>query len=623
MPEKKRKKTRSFCLHPEDDRAATVVQRANVLRKRLQQHNVIATSLILFIVIFFIYPPDIRVGCSAQAAARVDGRDINGDGICNDAEFSNDASCVTSNEDAYKGSNVPMECSLVMAPSGIPNSGWGVFTLTSRKRGQRIMDQGDIIIHIPDPDPHNAHKMKRLVWSYLWDGQETGGHYEGTRVMTASSGFGLLSNGTPRNPSIIVNNDDNNNNNNNNNNNDLPSVDDGGLKRGKSPGAGAITHHHNRTWNAAKDLEVGDEVFIAYGPGWFKERGFQVDVSPRKWDVSYLREVGYCLDNMIIGPSLIEDAGRGAFASRDLEGGTVVAPVPLIPLSRSSMSMVKERKDGSLVVSTQLLQNYCFGHSNSSLLLYPYSHGINFVNHNSSPNVKLRWWEGSVAFFDKPILELQQLSTSQIMLELVATRPIEKGEEIVLDYGEDWAKAWNDHVEAWQPKEDDIRQLSSETMNVDEKFLIIRTQQEQQSNPYPVDVFTSCFYQYSEFAKDGKPAAPSPHPLRSIAKWKHGMIASRNLRPCIVVKRGEAATTSNDDPKTDQSYQYTVHVLNRPTLNEAERIPKGHVHFVTHVPRSAIVFSNKLYTSDQHLENAFRSEIGLGDLFPPQWKDLL
>eukprot|EP00580_Thalassiosira_gravida_P019941 CAMPEP_0201659588 /NCGR_PEP_ID=MMETSP0494-20130426/2379_1 /ASSEMBLY_ACC=CAM_ASM_000839 /TAXON_ID=420259 /ORGANISM="Thalassiosira gravida, Strain GMp14c1" /LENGTH=617 /DNA_ID=CAMNT_0048137145 /DNA_START=150 /DNA_END=2003 /DNA_ORIENTATION=+ len=617
MPEKK---SRSFRLHSEDDRATTVVQRANVSRKRLQHQNIVTTSLILFIVIFFIYPPDIvRVGCSAQAAARVDGTNINEDGsFCNDADFSNDASCVTSsNEDAYKGSNtVPMECSLVLAPSGIPNSGWGTFTLTSRKRGQRIMDQGDIIIHIPDPDPHSAHKMKRLVWGYLWDGQETGGHYEGTRVMTASNGFGFLSNGLPRNPSIIVNNDDNSN-------NVLPSVDDGGLSRGKSPGAGAITHHHNRTWNAAKDLEVGDEVFIAYGPGWFKERGFEVDVSPRKWDVSHLREVGYCLDNMIIGPSLIEEAGRGAFASRDLEGGAVVAPVPLISLSRLSMSMVKERKDGSLVVSTQLLQNYCFGHANSSLLLYPYSHGINFVNHNSSPNVKLRWWEGSVAFFDKPILELQQLSTSQIMLELVATRPIEKGEEIVLDYGEDWAKAWNDHVEVWQPKEEDIWQLSSEKMNADEKFLIIRTQQEQQSNPYPVDVFTSCFYQYSEFAEDEAPAAPNPHPLQSVAKWKQGMIASRNLRPCIVVKREEVATNSNDDPKTDQSYQYTVHVVNRPTLDEAERIPKGHMHFVTHVPRSAIIFSDKLYTSDQHLENAFRSEIGLGDLFPPQWKDLL
>ncbi len=44
------------------------------------------------------------------------------------------------------------------------------------------------------------------------------------------------------------------------------------------------------------------------------------------------------------------------------------------------------------------------------------------------------------------------------------------------------------------------------------------------------------------------------------------------LRPCIVVKRDEDAIDH------ENSYLYTVHVMNRPTLDEAERM-----HFVTHM----------------------------------------
>lgn len=37
---------------------------------------------------------------------------------------------------------VPQDCTLVMAPSGIDNSGWGVFTLIPLKKGERVLDQG-------------------------------------------------------------------------------------------------------------------------------------------------------------------------------------------------------------------------------------------------------------------------------------------------------------------------------------------------------------------------------------------------------------------------------------------------------------------------------------------------
>ncbi|KAL7554239.1 hypothetical protein ACHAWF_017657 [Thalassiosira exigua] len=540
----------------------------------------------------------------ATAETGVDGN------VCNEGEDSNNVpSCTSPNDQTIDGtSKITDGCTLVMAPSGVPDGGWGIYTLTPRKRGQKVLDHGDIVIHITDPNPHSAHEMMRLIWGYIWDGQETGGHYEGMRVMSAVSGFGALTNGVPRDPSIV---------------HGRPSVDDAGLKRNKFPGAGAISHYHNFTWTMAKDLDAGEELYIEYGPGWFKERGIDGNGSLRKFDVSDLREAGYCLDHIEGGaPSRIEGAGRGAFASRDLQEGSIVAPVPLLALSRASLQSFRERRDGSRFASSQLLQNYCLGHPDSSLLLYPYSHGVNFINHDSnSPNVKLQWWEGSHAFFEKSFIELQQSNTSQLMLELIATRSIRKGEEIVLDYGQEWLRAWTNHVRKWQPRED-VSHISAEAMNNDNDFIVLRTREEQLSKPYPADVFTSCYYRYSDFAKaNGRPPATGPDPTQTVARWKPGMKESRNLRPCVIIQRD--AAMKEQEVNDVGRYFYTVRVMNRPSLRAEERIQKDHVHFATHVPRSAIMFSDKTYTSDQHLEHAFRKEIGMGDLFPDQWKDLV
>mmetsp|Transcript_26940 Transcript_26940/g.55013 ORF Transcript_26940/g.55013 Transcript_26940/m.55013 type:complete len:477 (-) Transcript_26940:231-1661(-) len=459
---------------------------------------------------------------------------------------------------------------------------------------------GDIVIHLPDPNPNKAHEMRKLIWDYVWDGQETGGHYEGLRSISLVPGTGMLVNGDSKQHNLLPR---------------FPSVDNGGLKRGFSAGAGAITHHHNFTWMVEHDLEAGDEFFVDYGPGWFQERGFADTSTPKKWDVDFLRQHGYCLDNVVPGASLLEGAGRGAFASRDIHAGTIIAPVPVIALSKGSLETMKERTDGTVVKSEQLLKNYCYGHPDSDLLLYPYSHGINLVNHHSTKsNVKLRWWNDSSPYFNRTLLELQQ--SSRLMFELVATNPIKKGDEIYMDYGDEWDNAWQNHMESWRPDPNNFH-VSAETMNNNDDFHVLRTENEQQLQPYPQDVFTSCYYRYSDNN------LLKPNQKRSMVVWKptNGMISLRNLRPCRIIQRDPMTNFTSSNNQVS-SHIYTVIVMNRPGLKESERIPKGHVHVVSHVPRNAIVFSEKVYTSDQHLPDAFRKEIGLGDLFPSQWKNL-
>jgi len=64
-------------------------------------------------------------------------------------------------------------------------------------------------------------------------------------------------------------------------------------------------------------------------------------------------------------------AGRGAVATRDLAAGRVVAPVPVLPLQRASL-VVSTNSTTTTTPQHQLLLNYCLGHRDSSLLLYPY-----------------------------------------------------------------------------------------------------------------------------------------------------------------------------------------------------------------------------------------------------------
>ena len=530
---------------------------------------------------------------------------ISTDTLNSDSDFRDDASALDEGLSVAmpynRKSAVPPECTIVMAESSIPNAGWGVFSLETLKAGETLpmSSTADIVVHITDPNPLTAHGMKKVIWEYLWDGQEVGGQYEGQKVMSFAPGIGTLANGEATKFNVIPT---------------KPVKDGAGLDRKTSPGAGAISHYHNLTWKVVKDITPGSEIFVNYGEGWFKERGYTEQPSAvGQRSTEWLRQNGYCLDNLVPGKSSLPHAGRGAFAKRDIEVGSVLAPVPVLPILSESLSMAKEHEStGRVVFSEQLLRNYCFGHRNSSLLLYPYSSMVNYINHasNGSPNVKLRWSEGSEILFSDPLSNLQ-LPHSRLLLELVATRSIKAGDELLLDYGKDWEDAWNQHVATWKPHLNEQFFMSSQDANDNEKMNgILQTALELQSSPYPDNLFTSCYYRVnleSNFAE--------PINERQVFEWVETRSLtqeSRNLRPCLVVDRQTSLSGVTF---------YTVRIFNRPGLAPSERIPPGRPYIVTGVPGYAIEFSEKLYTSDQHLERAFRKEIGL-DVFPLQWMDL-
>jgi hypothetical protein len=282
------------------------------------------------------------------------------------------------------------------------------------------------------------------------------------------------------------------------------------------------------------------------------------------------------------------------------------------------------------VVTKQLLLNYCLGHTNSSILLYPYGPMVGLVNHASSAsnantraNVRLQWSTSDVLhlfgqeLLTKPLEEVKNYSSNRsgLLLELVATRNIVKGEEIFLDYGVEWQQAWINHVQNWKPVPDADKYTPSYVM--EDVVKTLRLESELVEHPYPDNVFTSCFYRYSDHKEAAeKHTGGGADEAVTTFRWNmtRGLFELRNLRPCKILQREQ-------DPK--QGTLFTVRIMNRYGLTADERIPKGAMHIVTHVPRRAVRFSDKLYTTDQHLENAFRHEIGIpDDIFPPQWMDL-
>jgi hypothetical protein len=175
--------------------------------------------------------------------------------------------------------------------------------------------------------------------------------------------------------------------------------------------------------------------------------------------LEWLQEYGKCIDHIIPGKSTIEGAGHGAFAKRDLSKETVITGSPLrhIPQREEFVNTYEFTNDnGRQVVRQQIIINYCYGSSETSVLLCPYGKGIGYINHNQTlANVKIQWSQDGASghkesWLGKSPKEMEQYS-SGLGFDYIATSDIQEGEELFLDYGNDWEQAWQDHISDWRP----------------------------------------------------------------------------------------------------------------------------------------------------------------------------
>jgi hypothetical protein len=177
-------------------------------------------------------------------------------------------------------------------------------------------------------------------------------------------------------------------------------------------------------------------------------------------NVHWLEQHGMCIDNLSIGASQQRGRvpyGKGAIANVPIPKGNVIATAPLLAIKRDDLIIYEADETQQAlrnvlnldkVVGHEELLNYCFGHAESEVLFLPYSPVVNYINGGKEPNAKIQWPQGApwleVWLKMHPLDVLEQ--SGRIRMDYVALKDILPGEEIVIDFGQAWNEAHENHV---------------------------------------------------------------------------------------------------------------------------------------------------------------------------------
>lgn len=337
--------------------------------------------------------------------------------------------------------------------------------------------------------------------------------------------------------------------------------------------------------------------------------------------VDWLQEHGRCLDHIRPGPSTLPQAGRGAFATRYLPAGTRIttSPVHHVVDGESFFRMYKLTLDEDYVadegeddrkmwlrhldqvVGSQIIKNYCFGHAQSSVMICPYSSGVQYINHNQTlANVRVAWGDGffghnSELVESGTLQDLETTTRSTLALDYMATRDIAEGEELLIDYGDAWEVAWAQHVNHFVPGVDP-EYRSARAWNIELENKTLRTLEESEDDPYPDNLQLRCHSLLMRTAG---------------SRLRHFVWRDRDYgESCRILDRSNVNGTN----------LYTVQLELWPYDRDDKEITWMERR---RVPRSAIRFFDMPATTDWHLSQAFRHVLHLpDDVFPEQWRNL-
>lgn len=174
-----------------------------------------------------------------------------------------------------------------------------------------------------------------------------------------------------------------------------------------------------------------------------------------------------------------------------------------------------------------------------------------------------------------------------LSLEIVALRDIGADDEIFIDYGESWEKAWNQYVASWKaPLNGSFVPVSVMNRNVHE-HLLTKAQIDSGNTTYPhKNVRIGCFY------------GGCWHPCDILDKY--GRNATVDIREW--------------DGEGEEEWDYYGD-YNWTFANE---------NILVNLSVADIKFFAGAGSSDQYLEGAFRHHIGIPDgLWPEHWMNLV
>lgn len=202
-------------------------------------------------------------------------------------------------------------------------------------------------------------------------------------------------------------------------------------------------------FKAMKPIRQGDEIFTSYGDEeWFETRDINyiepLETHKLSRSLEYLKSFGHCLTDVAVRKSLIEGAGKGLFAQRSFKVGEVVSIAPVLLMPKHLLDDVH---------ANSVMINYAMSLPDSDVTLLPLGRAAMVNNGGKNANLKVHWydWESRRVLhgFDRPsvvnrlsIDDLEASPFASLDISFVATRDVAEGEELTLDYGEQWEKLW-------------------------------------------------------------------------------------------------------------------------------------------------------------------------------------
>ena len=345
----------------------------------------------------------------------------------------------------------------------------------------------------------------------------------------------------------------------------------------------------------------------------------------RTRSLEWLQENGMCMDNIRSGPSRIPNAGRGAFANRKIIKGGLVAPTPLFLIpDKASMDMYElqegdedgtvNRSDEEIVRGQQLLVNYMYSHPKSTMGFVPTGTNVNLINHADKPNAKMQWSTHPMhvkEYMEISPVKLMNYRPIGVVMEILAVRDIEEGEEITIDYGSQWQEAWNKYTEAFESKRatkktDGTWPLRACDLNAKLAAEPILTEEEQQDAPYPDWVTLKVFAMTDDDELLGDGSEGNPYIFDEPDDQT--MYVGDDLVEPVIVKRVRAARKGGE-------FAYTIRYVDPTTGRQA---------VMTDVPQHAFVFVDDSETGDQFMPEPFRHYIEIPDEVFPQgpWRNV-
>ncbi|KAL7528329.1 hypothetical protein ACHAXR_002382, partial [Thalassiosira sp. AJA248-18] len=279
-------------------------------------------------------------------------------------------------------------------------------------------------------------------------------------------------------------------------------VEDDNTPPRTSPLAGSYSYHHALSYEAVRTILPGEELVLECNEEEFETPPQMTIAKFNSSDSSFV-----CVDKVRSGPSTAI-GGQGLFARRPISkgGDSIIISSPLVPIHRKEMF-----GDGTGNTapagfnSYQLVLNYAIGHPESDLLLLPYGPLVSYINHpppGKEANAIIKWHstEGKNTssrrqqyhhpeLFDLNANEVSETHGKGLMIDIVALNNIEIDEEIYIDYGEVWSKAWENHVKRWKAPSG-----ASEYVSADKWFNSQDDTVKHQNKNYPDNLQTICYY---------------------------------------------------------------------------------------------------------------------------------